>query len=187
MTDDDTGTTTLEDRVAQLETIVQQQAQILDTLLPDDPSRRSVLKAAGLAGVGAFGLGIGTGTQTARAADTSTGTVAANTIETRTIGADSNDLAIQDLQGGFKAVEYQTDASAPGTLELTNAELNAPYRVRIGDQEDFQGLVLAPRTNETDRSVRLQFKQDNGNDTAIFGAVGDVQVKDSAGNFTIIS
>ena len=48
-----------------------------------------------------------------------------NTSGTIITGYDSKPITIEDGQGGFDVVKYQTSSSAPGTLELTNANLDA--------------------------------------------------------------
>jgi hypothetical protein len=46
---------------------------------------------------------------------------------------------VRDANGNFDAVSYTTSSSAPGTLELTNADLSMPddLNVRFGTNDDF--------------------------------------------------
>lgn len=51
--------------------------------------------------------------------------VADKSNKTELSGYSGQPVTIEDREGGFTAIQYDTSASAPGTLELTNANLDA--------------------------------------------------------------
>lgn len=75
-------------------------------------------------------------------------------------------IKLFDREGGFDAVTYNTSASAPGTLELTNADLSigkVDFKIRNNQtsviERDGDNLLLDFETSDNATGPRTVFKQ----------------------------
>jgi len=108
-------------------------------------------------------------------------------------------MLIEDQEGNFDAVTYETSASAPGTLELTNAQLvmnkntiknvstilknySSPLAIKIFGTGNAIDVLSG---NDT---VCRQSFTNNSNETAsILNRNGELQGEDNSGNSTTLT
>ncbi len=86
------------------------------------------------------------------------------------VGTDGYNL--RDLEGGFKAIQYNTSASAPGTLELTRAKLNLNGNVIYGVPKLAFGTSGGEDANLDNRSWKLWRSQGYDNSSNVNFTMG---------------
>jgi hypothetical protein len=110
------------------------------------------------------------------------------------IRAYSGDFFLQDRVGDFDAIKYNTSASRPGTLELTNADFKSPNSTIVGG--DFTSLPQsllesqrvstsnsnAIRMNALEKSIGTSSTDIGINASTDEGAVGFVSGQKTDGN-----
>lgn len=104
------------------------------------------------------------------------------------VTSSSGSVNVFDDVGVFSAVEYKPSSSAPGTLSLDNAVLDAKSRSpRTSTAGTTFGSALNLAKNGSAQSLQLSFENGNGEIGALRNQSGEMEAIDTQGNSTIIT